>query len=63
MNTTVAFLMLNHYICKYIDVDEHTNSIKNLIAKLKPLIDKLFELSVSLIKEKEYAVLKQPIMK
>jgi len=55
--------MLNHYICKYIDVDEHTNSIKNLIAKLKPLIDKLFELSVSLIKEKEYAVLKQPIMK
>lgn len=31
LNTTVAFLMLNHYICKYIDVDEHTNSIKNLI--------------------------------
>lgn len=45
------------------DIDEYTNSIKNVFSKLKPLIDKLFELSVSLIKEKEYAVLNQPIMK
>lgn len=45
------------------DMDEYTNSIKNVFSKLKPLIDKLFELSVSLIKEKEYAVLNQPLMK
>lgn len=35
------------------DIDDYTNSIKNLIDKLTPLLKILFELSISLIKEKQ----------
>lgn len=35
------------------DIDDYTNSIKNLIDELTPLLKTLFELSISLIKEKQ----------